>query len=621
MMGQPRSLTEAVRIMGNLSIPFSEREGARNFIEEFLVKPARCYAVDTEGAAAFRVGLLDIDARALNQALDTTMDSSLRKNVSCMVDAVVGDGPEIYRDDMEDPPTKFREKSYKAGGEALTIVPSRVRSLVSYIRKIGDPSVEGDAFLGSLTDDTSLFIVKARKDGKPITHEAVIGFYVANPMRNIVPNFAYVYGLAYCSPPKIDGKEIITWCSSQSTVGTYLVMENISGARSLEVTIHDVPVGEVRKIYLQIFSALSVAYELHGYTHYDLHAQNVLVKELSTEVAIPIYVAVKQLRGYVITKYVPVIIDYGYSRAKIGPFALGVLGLETFGVTHKDPFPMYDIYLLICHSAQGLYSSGKDNTPVYKFLTTLYNRFGERSTLSEKVKARLERGVYYTVDEKYRKIPTSSYISWMLQQGPTLQKVVPSGTPNIMTRSFDDTGTFMRYFSGKPIPTSGQYFQMLTSARKLGSTSVIKDLKSRYDTWNIYVREAAALRPHVAYINNNRDFRVDRVEATDIETMEKFMYQLKVLLKFKESLMTLMDWIDRQHKILGDALAAQGDQVGGPQSEKYAHGISMLAKQASNLRSYGKMYENNVSIAKDNYKAIGKAKATYYHVLPSILAL
>jgi hypothetical protein len=78
----------------------------------------------------------------------------------------------------------------------------RLRTYITQLQQIGDPSIEGYAL-----NANSLFVIKAPRNPQndDILHEAVVGLQL-NRLRELIPNFMYVYGLARCSPPVLEDK-------------------------------------------------------------------------------------------------------------------------------------------------------------------------------------------------------------------------------------------------------------------------------------------------------------------------------------------------------------------------------------------------------------------------------
>lgn len=90
----------------------------------------------------------------------------------------------------------------------------------------------------------------------------------------------------------------------------------------------EVELDDLDAVFSQIFNALSVANTLYEYSHRDLHCQNILVRNFLGETrnyfALPVYDNKIQIKGHILTKQIPYIIDYGESSASIGEKFFGM---------------------------------------------------------------------------------------------------------------------------------------------------------------------------------------------------------------------------------------------------------------------------------------------------------
>lgn len=128
-------------------------------------------------------------------------------------------------------------------------------------------------------------------------YEYLIGKLVLNPLREQTPNFAYTYAYrhnrehtGYLYREQIDGLTLNQW------------MYRYGG---------DDPV--LVEILLQIINALAWAFERSNFQHHDLSGDNVIVRELAEAVYVPITIGDED--GYVLTHWIPQIINLGYATA------------------------------------------------------------------------------------------------------------------------------------------------------------------------------------------------------------------------------------------------------------------------------------------------------------------
>lgn len=180
------------------------------------------------------------------------------------------------------------------------------------------------------------------------------------------------------------------------------------------------------KVMLQLFNSLNIAHKIYLFTHYDLHGSNVLVRTL------PEPVAVEFRNGYIITKYIPFIIDYSYNTITIDGVEYGRKGMH--------PYPMYDIYKLLCFSTQSLIGR-----PEYQSKQNLANQifqFFDEGSIKQRIATRLEAPYadFYQLDRQHKTnmMTHEDFIDWLLTKSaialpiehnnPTYSIITPMST-------------------------------------------------------------------------------------------------------------------------------------------------------------------------------------------------
>ena len=253
-------------------------------------------------------------------------DANAMKGMSCALTSLIARDDKFYPDD-------------------------KLRLLSPHVKLINKKSLFGDAYI--LKGDSAMFIVKMNKKSKPdklnnisVAHEALIGLLVLNNLRAYVPSFMYTYGIYRCDYPNFDKNDkndnLISWCPGVSSESTnYVVLENIDNSLQLRDLKQTLTPNEFLQIYLQVINAINIAYHMYDFTHYDLHAQNVLIQVLKFPVAVPLYLTNNDI-VYIRTYHLARIIDYGKSHVFIEGVHFGIRG-------HTDAkplqsFPLYDAY-------------------------------------------------------------------------------------------------------------------------------------------------------------------------------------------------------------------------------------------------------------------------------------
>lgn len=255
-------------------------------------------------------------------------------------------------------------------GEMALSSNERIREFVTDLRQIGSESVSGYALSASLGDKpqtsaAGFFVVKAPRsptDGDELVHECTVAFMATNKLRHTIPNFAYIYGLINCSPPFIDSsdtgkKDVVAWCNSVNGAVSYAIYENIAPAKSFAEFCRSCTLEEFMKYYLQAMLACRTAADKYGFTHYDAHGENVLIRKVRDT---PFYIPYETSKG---TEYiksdggVATFIDFGMSHIQMTNDQGDVVHfghvsnsgpLVEYGVYRDRPNPIHDAYKLLC---------------------------------------------------------------------------------------------------------------------------------------------------------------------------------------------------------------------------------------------------------------------------------
>lgn len=216
---------------------------------------------------------------------------------------------------------------------------------------------QGHAVRGMVGGVESMFIVKMPvdpDDPDDLSHEYFVGLTCTNILRYRIPNFAYVFGVAKCSPPVVDSetKEVYQICSSdgKKTV-PYVIYENISPSLQLSKYAEKSSVSEYMSIYFQCVLAVAMGYNYFKFTHYDLHDANVLVRKVgNNEKPFQIHYKIGRNSYYVTTTRVAVIIDYGYAHVEYEgkPHGIKTEDFVPLSISPNISWPHHDFHKLIC---------------------------------------------------------------------------------------------------------------------------------------------------------------------------------------------------------------------------------------------------------------------------------
>ena len=291
-----------------------------------------------------------------------------------------------------------------------------------------------------------LFILKTSRNEKGnnmLIHEATIATLVINAMRMYIPNFAIVYGLFECAPPIFEGKTVSTWCTDKRNQSPYVVYENIPHDDTFEQYCRRCTFKEFICAYLQLIHSLEFAYDYCGFTHYDAHGSNILMRKILApssdeknsnigSLASPMFIvpssssavsaqsssAVSSAQSASVPDFwikypaplsqkelkdrwircpggkIPTFIDYGvaYIYVSIDSKAMhiGYPTSQDFRYSNKS-HPFHDLYKLLCFSIQYMADSG--NNECLKRTVPLLSFFNDTETYQQII-ARQRNGIY-----------------------------------------------------------------------------------------------------------------------------------------------------------------------------------------------------------------------------------
>lgn len=270
--------------------------------------------------------------------------------------------------------------------ESLVSVSNEWKDYISQYftdsKQIGPRSANGVALLTNLTNDKDrsddIFVLKAPQkdtDAYELYHEAAVGMLALNTLRSKIPNFAYVYGYFKCGEPIVDDNgKVISLCGNNSRDVGYVIYENIFNSKSMNDVIRNNLSPEKYMEYLiQFLYALRTANKEFNYTHYDCHAGNILLRQLSEPSFIK-YPINDNDYIHIYTDKIVSFIDYGNNYVEI-PDKLGInSNMEEFGMFNDRSFILYDVFKFICFSLHA-FKTDSYNENLDKLKTHLLSYF------------------------------------------------------------------------------------------------------------------------------------------------------------------------------------------------------------------------------------------------------
>ena len=357
-----------------------------------------------------------------------------------------------------------------------------------------------------------------------LVHEAFVGLFGLNPLRRKgIPNFVYVYGAFESSPPIIDSesRKILAWGNKITTKDQllYSILENTNAVETLTESCKNDSYDVVLSYFLQVILALKAANDYCGFTHYNLHTKNVLIRKMmgqSSSLPFDIEynlnenkkVYIRSPRGNIATiqeystSYIYVNVDkksqgFGYNNYDELPF-------EDKGIYNNKSFVIGDVYRLLLTILAITYT---ENKTVYSQLKSLFSFFSSEplESIMEKQK---ETFYNLPIFEKSETLNIDDFVNFALKK-------------------FEASGII--HYKDSPIPvlrTSGTCFErdsfFLEVSKKTDAYCIPRTTIQLYD----YIKYFAALYSetknpkYIQQINKTAEF-FEKEFTQSINDMER----------------------------------------------------------------------------------------------------
>lgn len=186
-----------------------------------------------------------------------------------------------------------------------------------------------------------------------------------NRLRSEIPNFAYSFSAFKGGRPAIVDDRVVSWLDFPGE-SSYIVEEIIEPGESIADIAGILKAEEFLNYFLQVILSLRLAYQRFDFTHYDLAAHNVLIRDMDSELELNYQTP----RGPISikTSKIATIIDFGYSYALIDGVDYGTrypsLGAES------RPYPLSDCFRFLVTALSSL-----EGSPLFDQISPLLTFF------------------------------------------------------------------------------------------------------------------------------------------------------------------------------------------------------------------------------------------------------
>ena len=370
----------------------------------------------------------------------------------------------------------------------------RIREWIQNLKQIGEPSIEGYAMNASLVNNNEaandIFVLKAPQD--PLTdnliHELFIGLHL-DDLRQYVPNFAMVNGGFKCTSPVIDtNKKVVSWCLNTNSSVNYVMYENIQPSVPLGKYVANVSFIQALDKYMQVLYALKTALKKYDYTHYDLHAENVLVWDVdpSNNISIPYYTEKNKIE-YLTTDKIAMIIDYGFNHINVNGKHYGIYDRVAYGVNPDRSFPAYDAYKLLMWIVYRMATAGNME---YKKFEPIFRYFNRTDSFEQALSDQAQISFSLPYNRETAAISLDDYLRYIREKVPDVNQIVTEMKPSNRIIGCDGTDICMTQGQvvemlniNKPITVSTvfQFYDVVSRLEAERRFDDIKDIMSRFD--------------------------------------------------------------------------------------------------------------------------------------------
>jgi hypothetical protein len=238
--------------------------------------------------------------------------------------------------------TKLREKG-------LYDLSKTIKKWIKKMVKISVNSKEGFIYITNFSSDVQLVVKVAQKSNglESKLREYFIGIKSINKLRCLIPTFVYTIGsFLYPKPTKTGKLENNT--ENENTA--FVIYEKIEGETINSFLKKDkLTFKQFLIIFIQLLLGLEVAQREARFTHFDLHTDNVMIRENDLDS----YSLNLDMSTYNVInpEFIPVIIDFGAATSFIENRYIGSYDYIKHGMLNFM-VPGYDMYKFLVYCAR-----------------------------------------------------------------------------------------------------------------------------------------------------------------------------------------------------------------------------------------------------------------------------
>ena len=221
-----------------------------------------------------------------------------------------------------------------------------IQKWIKKMIKISVNSKEGFIYITNFSSDIQVVIKVAQKsDGiESKLREYFIGIKSVNKLRSLIPTFVYTIG-AFLYPKPTNTGKLQNDKKGENTA--FVVYEKIDGETISTLLKKDKLIfKQFLSIFIQLLLGLEVAQREARFTHFDLHTDNVMVRENDVD-SYNIHLDMSTY-SVVNPEFIPVIIDFGAATCYIENRYIGSYDYIKHGMLNFM-VPGYDMYKFLVY--------------------------------------------------------------------------------------------------------------------------------------------------------------------------------------------------------------------------------------------------------------------------------
>jgi hypothetical protein len=199
-----------------------------------------------------------------------------------------------------------------------------------------------------------ILVFKYSSNPIEFVHEAFLGKFFGNKMRQLLPTFTWTYGYTSCNLPFFNkDNQMISACNEKvrlprkgekENIG--LITEYVEGLNIQDYLSKNISYEQFLSLLLVVFYSLKYANDRFRFVHWDLHHLNIIMRKLDKDNQ---YIYLPDEKKYIwVGNTLPTIIDFGFSSIEKDDKIYGYLDFIENGI---NPFysksPLNDVLKLI----------------------------------------------------------------------------------------------------------------------------------------------------------------------------------------------------------------------------------------------------------------------------------